>query len=327
MRNAGGFFILEQTRSMKHPWLLFFLLTGLLTQARAQSPSPPDFCSCDTANAIQRLETFTRKYPDSNLSLVLNGRLAELYLARGQKKVACICLDKALRIKAKYVDCKYPPGNCVSKFLPYAGPDPTLRKFQMCIMMSQLLTAENAPRKALHYLNLADWDYLPSKGCANGAYMYQTFLTMHFADVYLSMKDTLSAMNRLFKYMMIDEAITEKVARRLKTLLLTKYSNNEVQQEIQRALARIKKYKNKPDQYPDQYVLVSLFDLTPYKEPIYGDSTKKSMKESLRYHRGLRTLYHYMPEHHSPPSCITTGPWYSINFFSLFSQHEANKIF
>jgi hypothetical protein len=124
--------------------------------------------------------------------------------------------------------------------------------------------------------------------CGNGVIMYKTYLSLRYADLYLSKGDTTRAINRLLEFIVWEERYSTEAAVKLRTLLLKKYSPAQIDREIKRGIAGLRidrKYEG--DGTFKQNIRFSLFGYAYQWLPC---STEKDNKKYLRENRNLQLL-------------------------------------
>ncbi|MBL0080319.1 MAG: hypothetical protein IPP53_14790 [Bacteroidetes bacterium] len=225
-----------------------------------------EFCEGDTLETIEYLKKFIQKFPVSGTSVYFMGRLAEFYFQLDQKDIAFDLSKNSLLIEPKgffYViedTCNF------YKEIPF-----TKVKADICLMISKEFEKIGNNYLALEYLNLADTEYLPHKFCGNGMNMARTKLSLDFADFYLRNGDTTKAINRLFDYFLSDEYGDVMVAKKLKSILLTKYSQKEIAKEIECGIKKMKIVKGKEKD-----------DFDKLEFTFFGHVIKKNVYKNLR---------------------------------------------
>ncbi len=210
----------------------------------------------DTTQAVAALEQFSNQNPTSGLLLILNQRLAEIYINRKQYDSALTKLQYAFRFKPKdsftwsNIDSF---DNLVTRY-QFASA-----KADVCVLLSEVYRLQGNRTSSLRYLQLADSAFLPTYGgCANGMIMYRTFLSLKYADHYLQFGDTVKAVGRLFDYFMSGESFADKAAYKLRDILRQKYSRQQIAQEIERGISKARIIEGKHEE-PDKIFSVTLF--------------------------------------------------------------------
>ncbi len=210
----------------------------------------------DTTQAVAALEQFSNQNPTSGLLLILNQRLAEIYIKRKQYDSALAKLQYASRFKPKdyftwsAIDSF---GNLVTSY-QFASA-----KADLCVLLSEVYRLRGDRAASLRYLQLADTAFLPTYGgCANGMIMYRTFLSLKYTDHYLQFGDTARAVSRLLDYFMSGESFSDKAAYKLRNILKQKYSRQQIAQEIERGISAARIVNGKNDE-PDKVLSLTLF--------------------------------------------------------------------
>jgi tetratricopeptide (TPR) repeat protein len=214
-------------------------------------------CNKDTVAAIRQLELIEKTYPNDAHVLFTSKVLGDLCLMKGET-------DKAL--KSLHIALRCPPGpyvrsdnnacdNLFNRFSPWRG------KADVCISISQVFIKRNNFDSSLHYLKLADDRYIPYRGCVNGIMMYKTNLSLFFADHFIAQGDTVQAINRLIDYLLYVDGDTNAIAKKLKTILRYTYSQQQINDEIEKGLDNLKIVSGKKDQ-PKNILEFTLFNHT-----------------------------------------------------------------
>ncbi|HMG15230.1 MAG TPA: hypothetical protein VK590_07290, partial [Saprospiraceae bacterium] len=194
------------------------------------------FCKGDSEQTIKLLEYYTNKFPDKATTILLSKRLSDFYIQLNKKEQAISTLTRALALKPKG-DVLFYKDTCGL----YNKLDYSSIKADICVELSKMYINSGNYPTALSYLILADTKYLPSYGgCANGMIMYKTKLSLSFADFYLMVRDTSKAVDRLIEYFLSDEAFSDKVTDKLKTILLTTYTQKQITDEVNNGIMTMK---------------------------------------------------------------------------------------
>lgn len=237
---------------MKKCVLGLTLLVAFLTNSFAQGKSYhldsaiQSFCSGDTKASINNLKNALLRDPKI------------VYIIRGTDSCGLFDRDDISSVKA-----------------------------DICVSLSKLYEYSGESQMALDYLDLADNNYLPSYGgCANGMIMYRTYLSIKYADFYLRMGDTTKAISRLLQYYMSGESYSIEVAQKLKKLLLQKYSQREINLEIEKAIGTIKVEKRSKD---NEYRRIYLFTLFGHTDAFPSDNLLKA-RQYIKRNQSLSLL-------------------------------------
>jgi len=268
---------------------LVLALVCILTNSFAQygfdliDSATRSFCSGDTNATIKYLKRYSDKYPDNANTLLANHRLGEFYAQEKDYQAALTLLTSSLTLEPKIAFVSKDTDGCKL----FERNDFSSAKADICVTLSNLHQRLGDNAKALHYLNLADNEYLPSYGgCANGMIMYKTYLSLKFADFYLTTGDTTKAINRLLEYFMSGEYYSLQVAQKLKDLLQYKYSQKQIEAEIEKAIATIRLNKKFED---GATVSVYSFTLFGHTRRLPFDKLKEN-KKYLRKNESLNLL-------------------------------------
>lgn len=238
------------------------------------------FCANDTLKTIAILESIERSYPTDGFILSTNKALAELYLTQGRINEAKAKLMYAITYK-RTSSMGFPEKDVCDKLL---NKYIVLRtKADLCVVLSEMYMNEKRFDSALYFLNLADNEHLPYKTCGNGVMMYRSFLSPYFADCYLAMGDTTNAIARLLDHFMNINGNTVLLTRKLKSILLQKYSQKEITAEVRKGLKALT--FTKAEEHLD--INLPLFGHT-IKD--FGYGKEKEYRKSYKHDRSLKML-------------------------------------
>jgi hypothetical protein len=267
------FFVLSAGASAQK-WAVNHAATKMVDSAKLA------FCENDTLKMIAILERMERLYPTDGLIIGTNKALANLYLAKGRTTEA----KAKLLYGISYKPVNYPffanTDTCSKMLLRHIMPSV---KADVCVDLSQIYLNEKKFDSSLYYLDLADNKFLPYKDCGNGVFMYRSYLSPYFANYFLAIGDTAKAMVRLFNYFLKMDGNYKLLTEKLKSLLLQKYSQQEITQQVRSGLKRLK-FEDSDDHF---YLCITLFGYT-IKE--YGSGDKKLYRKFYREHPSLKML-------------------------------------
>lgn len=194
------------------------------------------FCDGDTAKAISFYETIAKDHPNDAMVVMTNRILGDLYRIKGAVKEAKETMLHAFYYKpenypfVREVDC--PKMNYKYNI--------STAKADLCVAISQLYLSQRQYDSSVFFLEQADKEYLPYKECANGIYTYKSFLSTYFADTYLAMGDTTKAIARLLDFFMNQEANRALLTGKLKSIVLEKWTQEEINKEVRAGLKKMK---------------------------------------------------------------------------------------
>jgi hypothetical protein len=229
--------------------------------------------------AITQLEAFERKYPTSYLLYSIKSMLSFLYLENGQHEKAIQKRIDLLHFKHNYQNCL--SNEAATLFLNRAEYYTTL-KARSCVFISEIYQSQLQKDSAIKYLNLADNEFLPYQDCGNGIRMYKSYLSFDFCRFYLKFGDTTAAIQRLLHYFLEEDGDAVAISEKLKELLLTRYSQEEINAEIENAIR-----KSRINRDYDDYGIIYF---TLFGEKLRTYVQKKNHKENLRNNRYIRIL-------------------------------------
>lgn len=243
------------------------------------------FCKNDTAATIAILESIERLYPTDAAVAMSNKALADLYIAQGRIQEAKEKVWNGLAYKrtnhpffSDRTECSQLLSN--KKWLTAQA--------ESCVSLSRLYIQEKQFDSSLYYLQQAQTTFNPYKLCGNGYYMYCVYLSPFFADHYLAMGDTTKAIARLLDFFMHHDGNTEPLTRKLKALLLQKYTQEQITAAVKKGLRNVSftKVKGNDDTWnmnftwfglTTQYYAGSKSDLKDYKKLYISDPSPKML--------------------------------------------------
>jgi tetratricopeptide (TPR) repeat protein len=275
--------------SMKKGSLISGFLVCILTNSFAQygfdliDSATHSFCTGDTTATIKYLKRYSDKYPDNANALLVNHRLADFIIHSGNYQSALTLLTTTLTLNPQTGFANKETDGCKL----FERNDYSSAKADICVTLSNLYERPGDNKKALEYLKMADTKYLPSYGgCTNGTIMYRTYLSLMFAGFYIKTGDTTKAINRLLEYFMSGEYYSLEVAQKLKELLRFKYSQRQIEQEIEKAIVTIRHIKSFEG---GETVNAYSFTLFGYTQRLPFDKLQEN-KKFLRKNQNLNIL-------------------------------------
>lgn len=195
-------------------------------------------CSGDSAAYVAHLETYLKLFPDTYNAYWAVSRLATIYEIRGQ-------IDTSIRLYEDWSNGPMKKKSVYFRLDDTCGIVPIMAFdeifFECGIELGRLYRKKGDFDQALYYLNKADNQWLPRYGgCVNGIMMARTNLSLKFADHYVACGDTMAAIHRLLEYFLSNEGNSKEVTIRLRSLLLTQYTHEEIVAELNRAIETAK---------------------------------------------------------------------------------------
>ena len=194
------------------------------------------FCKNDTAATIAILESIEKLYPTDAAVAISNKALADLYIAQGRIKEAKEKIWYGISYKRTTIPV-FPQMKECSQLL--SNRKWLEAKAESCVSLSRLYIQEKQFDSSLYYLQQAQTTFNPYKLCGNGYYMYCVYLSPFFADHYLAMGDTTKAIARLLDFFMNHDGNTELITRKLKALLLQKYTQEQITAAVKKGLRNV----------------------------------------------------------------------------------------
>jgi predicted negative regulator of RcsB-dependent stress response len=213
----------------------------------------------DTSTEITHLTTFYRSYPDNMLSGFICLKLGKIYIDRDQVEAAQSVLTAGLKTDRKWHSWTEDAHRLFFPLIWGFHSD----KSEICVLLSEIAQRSSDHRLALHYLQLADKDYFPSFNCGNQRDDYKAVLSLKLANAYVKVGDTAMAIDRLF------ESVLDRyeVAEQLKPLLLARYTQQQIIDEINTSIARVKIIKDRKGKFNYTY-----FKFVAFKRKLFRSS-------------------------------------------------------
>lgn len=215
-------------------------------------------CEKDNECAQKLLEEFEGEFPNDGMILLTNKLLSELYLRDNRTELAIEKLLHAINYKAITRQFNRDSTDCDKKFYK------RIHKSDLCVSLSNIYLNIGKHDACLYYLELAQTKYNPNKGCGNGLRMYNSYLSTYFADCFLEMGDTSKAIERLFNHIIMRESNEKLLGEKLKVILLEKYSNECIQDEIMGGIENMVIILGKEGE-PKRLILLEMFGCKIYK--------------------------------------------------------------
>jgi hypothetical protein len=229
--------------------------------------------------AITQLEAFERKYPTNYLLYSIKSMLSNLYLENGQPEKA---IQKRIElIHFEHTDREHRISEASTLFLVKYDYYPTL-KARTSVIISEMFQDQLQKDSAFKYLALADNCYLLELGCGNAIMMHRSDLSFDFCRFYLRFGDTTAAIQRLLHYFLEEDGDAMAVSEKLKELLLTRYSQEEINAAIENAIR-----KSRINRDYNEYGIIYF---TLFGEKLRTYVRKKHHKENLRNIRYIKIL-------------------------------------
>lgn len=242
----------------------------------------------DTASFLKYLEKYSQACPDSPLIKTAYLFQATVFEWKGDNGKAIQLIQTGLSLPDQWENPmkfkKYQ--NEVYELL---GEPDVISNYKLIKQISNLYQAEKDYVSAIKYLDQINRNRLPGySGCVNGMIGIESRIAMTYADCYLSMGDTLNAINRLVDYALFQEPeISEKVAQKLKPLLVQHYTQQAIRVEVEKSVDNVRVYKEtSASGYTFEHVEFVFFGRKiPF---MYGDL--QGFKEFIAYNRNLAYL-------------------------------------
>lgn len=237
----------------------------------------------DTAITMRHLHDFYTRYPDNAVSANVCLRLGNLYVSMNKIDSAVLVLHEGLRTEAKWAIGYQDSAGLLYSFATYP-----LWKINTCLLLSSLAEQAGDYKLSLHYLILADTKYHSYWHCGTGYEDFRADLSPGIANTYLKLKDTAAAIDRLVKYFLYNHAVVQK----LKPLLLTKFSQQEITRELNRSIASFKYDTYTDGDRSERLIIYSAFGIDIRRE-IYNKRNKKWLRKYLKTNQRMNFLRGY----------------------------------
>lgn len=258
--------------------LSFAIVTICFSQPVFTLDSALARCNTDTIGMIRYLEKFLDYNIENAAPAIANHLLGKLYTETRQYDKAYFHLHKAMEFDPRYLKVDTAQDNCgiIGRYSFSA------RKADICVSLSTLHRRQGDLKNALHYLELADSTYMPYRSCANGIFMYQAYLSFYFADIYLEMGDTIMAVNCFLTRFQRLEGYDQDVAKRLREILLLTHTQKEINAEVNKAIASLRRSRQYEDGYRSRVYKFTLFGVDQFYD--YGNlrTNRKLLKNDYR---------------------------------------------
>jgi tetratricopeptide (TPR) repeat protein len=241
------------------------------------------FCKNDTVTTIAILESIEKLYPTDGAAAMSNKALADFYIAQGRIKEA----KEKLHYGISYQRTSIPVFNkkmegCSQLFSNQIW---LTAKAESCVSLSRLFLQEKKFDSSLYYLQQADIQLNPYQNCGNGLNMYRVYLSPFFVDHYLAMGDTTQAIARLLDFFMVHDGDTEPITKKLKVLLLQKYTQQQIKAGVVKAFRGMAFIKDNKGVW---WLNIKMFEHTI---KIYvGESKDESYRDYYRNDRSAKML-------------------------------------
>jgi tetratricopeptide (TPR) repeat protein len=201
-------------------------------------------CEKDTAKTIELLSRFMGEFPNSGMDRFVGVKLGQLYTETGnfieaEKAFNTVLSTNYLRRNSSIF---YPPEieNCD---LMIDGRKFKETKANACFGLYDLEMRKKNYKKAYESLILANTVHLPYKECGNGIEMSIVNYNKYFVDYFLKTGDTTKAINQSFDIIFEDYRykVSKENVHILKGLLLKKYTQKAINNEIEKAISGLYK--------------------------------------------------------------------------------------
>ena len=198
-------------------------------------------CEKDTFKAIAEMKMFIDSFPNSGTDRLVRNKLGNLYLELGEyfkaESMFISTLETTILPNSGLFNPKENP-NCkpiilVSDFR-MAFADANIGLYQAALL-------QNQNEKALKYLEKADTAAMVSSDCGNGIMQNMFFVESYFPRYYANVGDTANAIKTGLRIILSEDEtrLADKNTAFVKQLLLTKYTIQEIEQEIEHGISKM----------------------------------------------------------------------------------------
>jgi hypothetical protein len=249
-------------------------------------------CLKDTTKSIGLLNSYINEFADSGLDRLVKIKLGQLYTETGNLILAEETYNSVLSTKNTKNDFLVTPKdieNCkpLIKISEYREA-----KSNACLGLYKLSMLRNDNKKALEYLNLSITKYFPYTGCGNGDETNELFINKHFVEYYASIGDTKMAINKALDMLLHDDnsRTSREVAGQLRSLLLRKYTEKEIFEEIEKGISNIYRAKYIEKGEEKEKIYFTLFGRNIDRINIYSGSNEVEIRGYLRKFVNIKFL-------------------------------------
>lgn len=265
----------------KYLTILFFAFPAFCMPLHAQEQT---YSHDDTLQAIQYMESYVQEHPNDRFAFLSVLALSDLEMSAGQYEPARVRLAAAL-------DTEISPGfggdNYDSRYmfmidiLQYNAV-----KFQICMRMGDIYLKRKDAGKAMEYAQMADSTHFGRYSCGNEADGARMQAYMLKNECNLLAGDTTKVINNLLDCLNY-WGVGILPAKRLRLLLLERYSPGDINKEIDRAINNIQITMQSRDGKTAKQASITLFG---HPVNISYSTDKKIIKKYLEKNWFLNTL-------------------------------------
>ncbi|MCC5917331.1 MAG: hypothetical protein JJU02_08380 [Cryomorphaceae bacterium] len=233
------------------------------------------YCRGEADSVVMKLSQFESLYPESPYLIFVQQRLATFYIADKKYQKAISILHKGLSLPIKL------PGfghhDTCGLFTP---TESRLVHAELQLDLAKIYADLGAFPTAKHYLRAADSAIIENNiHCGNGMYQAFTMTSKQFSEVLIQSGDTMAAIHRLVLYAFLGETPSAETVDFLKTLLLLKYTVDEIKSEVSAGLDSMQ-------------IIESENEASILTMRFFGQEIQKSGRQTLEYYRDY---YHKSP--------------------------------
>jgi hypothetical protein len=267
----------------------------IVKEAQLVDSAARHLCEKDTAKTIELLSRFMSEYPYSGMDRCVGVKLGQLYTETGNfidaEKAFNIVLSTNYLRRNSSIFGLNEIQNCalmieMRKFLE--------AKADACFGLYNLEMRKKSYKKAHEYLVLANTTYFPYRECGNGIEMYIVKYNKYFVDYFLTIGDTINAINKSLEIILLDNysLSAEKNATVLRSLLLRKYTQKTINNEIEKSILGLYKKRFIEDGKEKEKIYFCLFGycIEDVNKKYYSYKTEGEIRENLRQYKSLNVL-------------------------------------
>ena len=201
-------------------------------------------CKQDSAMALKNIETYINKCREDRFLPLVYLIQSEFYENKGEHDIRVHALELALKAMNGPLDISSLTDKC--NFLYNLSNDYILNNYIIYLKLGQAHQKTNNFLRAISMLDSAKVEAPKSSTCLDAKIHKETMLALEYSNCYLRLRDTLSAINNLLDYVIYgDDDISKMLVKRLKDLLLTQYSYQQIADEIEQSIANAQEFEIK----------------------------------------------------------------------------------
>lgn len=237
---------------MKYYIILLVAMASLLYADKSVGQNCPKrlntllaaICKQDSAIALKNIETYINKCREDRFLPLVYLIQSEFYGNKGEHDIRVHALELALKAMNGPLDISNFTDKC--SFLFNLSNDYILDNYIVYFKLGQANQKTNNFLRAISMLDSSKVEATKSSTCMDAKRQKETMLALEYSNCYLRLKDTLSAINNLLDCVIYgDDDISKMLVKRLKDLLLTQYSYQQIADEIEQSIANAQEFEIK----------------------------------------------------------------------------------